>query len=64
MSSPVVNDDNLGKELHIGFLFSSPMILRGNTSSKDMLIPQLDFESESKEILAAANESKSTVRFL
>lgn len=54
----------MNKELHVGFLFSSPMILRGNTSSKDMLIPALDFESESKEILAAASESKRDIRFL
>jgi hypothetical protein len=57
-------DENLNKQLHIGFIFSSPMILRGNTSSKDMLIPQLDFESEAKEILAAAIESKSNIRYL
>jgi hypothetical protein len=28
------------------------------------MIPQLDFETEAKEILAAANESNSNVRFL
>jgi len=40
------------------------MILRGNKSSKDLLIPALDFEKEAQEIITAATESKCDIRYL
>lgn len=52
--------------LHLGFLFSSPLILKVQSGNRDVYqqIPQLSYIAESKLIKAAAQQSGRHIRFL